>query len=226
MYPGAERLARNVSIPSSSGHQFTARPVPRRIFRPYDRFQSLLHQGISLLIAPDAVPPNVMLISFNPFFIRASVYWQALTKPPRIAIRSVSIPSSSGHQFTARICRRDAMSRVTVSIPSSSGHQFTGVLARAGLLAGIEGFNPFFIRASVYWDAEVREAIRIYVQCFNPFFIRASVYCLCMAYGRVRDDAFQSLLHQGISLLSATCFGHALTCWLCFNPFFIRASVY
>ena len=47
-------------------------------------------------------------------------------------------------------------------------------------LALAHGFNPFFIRASVYWFY-VGFCLRFYVGfCFNPFFIRASVYCSCI----------------------------------------------
>ena len=89
-----------VSIPSSSGHQFTAFLAGSE-YRERIVFQSLLHQGISLLR------------------IRRSLFgsW----KP-----RSVSIPSSSGHQFTAHWPSRQERECYAVSIPSSSGHQFTG----------------------------------------------------------------------------------------------------
>ena len=73
------RVARDrappVSIPSSSGHQFTAKPRPNpRAVNPA-QFQSLLHQGISLLRG------QARLNLYQP--------------------KQVSIPSSSGHQFTA-----------------------------------------------------------------------------------------------------------------------------
>ena len=63
-----------VSIPSSSGHQFTAARAPRLARHGTARFQSLLHQGISLLQRP-------------------------LGHEPLQPVH-VSIPSSSGHQFT------------------------------------------------------------------------------------------------------------------------------
>ena len=64
----------------------------------------------------------------------------------------------------------------SVSIPSSSGHQFTALLPTACVLL-------------------VRRR-------FNPFFIRASVYCKCGGIMEpVLIKVFQSLLHQGISLL-------------------------
>ena len=139
-----------VSIPSSSGHQFTVGRLvySRGVFVVV--FQSLLHQGISLLR-----------------------YKEMLASPPEIG---VSIPSSSGHQFTDGACRvlqhgmcicfnpffirasvycfsppaPSAMPLITVSIPSSSGHQFTAInLWRSGMTTACS-FNPFFIRASVY----------------------------------------------------------------------------
>ena len=92
-----------VSIPSSSGHQFT-------VFYSYEminglyclRFQSLLHQGISLL--------DSNLFAIGP------------------VADNVSIPSSSGHQFTGTVKYGTRQVTATVSIPSSSGHQFTGSL--------------------------------------------------------------------------------------------------
>ena len=139
-----------VSIPSSSGHQFTDSPFGISA-QTAQKFQSLLHQGISLLeVVAKGRPyaalgfqsllhqgisllnPRVVMLdtfnasSFNPFFIRASVYCAPKGTFPSRLLGSVSIPSSSGHQFTAfhRRVRRGAWHR---------------------------GFNPFFIRASVYW---------------------------------------------------------------------------
>ena len=139
-------------------------------------FQSLLHQGISLLLAADSKRHGVSVwvsipsssghqftapcwrdhpysggYSFNPFFIRASVYWTCPPLATARAWRRVSIPSSSGHQFTGMISSPNIAQCATVSIPSSSGHQFTG-----------------------------KSRIR---------------------YRGAREAGFQSLLHQGISLL-------------------------
>ncbi len=165
-------------------------------------FQSLLHQGISLLGRPDVSRRAGDYRSFNPFFIRASVYCainrftkgdklmpfqsllhQGISLLPALAERlgadvaAVSIPSSSGHQFTGGGYLADAVhvgkrfnpffirasvycapGRPTapscsppVSIPSSSGHQFTARSRRRALPSDTRrGFNPFFIRASVY----------------------------------------------------------------------------
>ena len=63
-------------------------------------------------------------------------------------------------------------------------------------------FNPFLVRASVYWDYGRPPGI-CWHRCFNPFLVRASVYCAerrRKPAGR-RDPEFQSLLSQGISLL-------------------------
>ena len=116
-----------VSIPSSSGHQFTGfAPGTWRAARA-PRFQSLLHQGISLLHAKIlGLKVTNKYLRFNPFFIRASVYWN--WRRPR-------------RRMTGSNC---------VSIPSSSGHQFTGHAHRKPALVRARGFNPFFIRASVY----------------------------------------------------------------------------
>ena len=69
---------RGVSIPSSSGHQFTVIGMIGLENGQNTAFQSLLHQGISLLYAKLA-RKNALFIIF------------------------VSIPSSSGHQFTVPI---------------------------------------------------------------------------------------------------------------------------
>ena len=99
--------------------------VPARNARSCWAFQSLLHQGISLLLNLRLRRPKDKR-RFNPFFIRASVYWGLTGMPDGRACRAVSIPSSSGHQFTGvRRPRGLHHGRRAVSIPSSSGHQFT-----------------------------------------------------------------------------------------------------
>ena len=64
--------------------------------------------------------------------------------------------------------------------------------------------------------------------CFNPFFIRASVYWIAgRPYAELLAIAlFQSLLHQGISLLGVSYAVSSSSSVRRFNPFFIRASVY
>ena len=117
-------------------------------------FQSLLHQGISLLEEEGLLIEEAFPLRFNPFFIRASVYcdlahsfgsakeakFQSLLHqgisllidrpqhPNPVKAEKVSIPSSSGHQFTVyRSMPRSTRPRRRVSIPSSSGHQFTAL---------------------------------------------------------------------------------------------------
>ena len=187
---------------------------------------------------------------FNPFFIRASVYCAVTANLRKYTNFRVSIPSSSGHQFTAnRLLRSAATSRSPVSIPSSSGHQFTGWLRRSSykqqqpgfqslLHQGIslleseplpEGdvsdcFNPFFIRASVYWTETRRRSLPlIWVSIPSSSGHQFTVGTVKLAWWSVMR--FQSLLHQGISLLNI--WGEPINRRVHrFNPFFIRASVY
>ncbi len=187
-----------VSIPSSSGHQFTGLRVFRSSFG-IELFQSLLHQGISLLRVRPA---------------------RALSR-----IRDVSIPSSSGHQFTAvsRLliqagvpvfqsllhqgisllgakCAKSTWNIAAVSIPSSSGHQFTGF--RRG--------------ASGWWDRG----------SFNPFFIRASVYCVAYGIYLIAGVNGVSIPSSSGHQFTAWMYPLGNSRPPCFNPFFIRASVY
>ena len=139
----------SVSIPSSSGHQFTVSPCahcPCGI----GLFQSLLHQGISLLAGRCLHAPIVVRFSFNPFFIRASVYWSLRPCP------KITLPVRFNPFFI----------RASVYWPS----------VVASVLAGKRRFNPFFIRASVYWAQYTQFHRGKAAQSFNPFFIRASVY--------------------------------------------------
>ena len=117
-----------VSIPSSSGHQFTVLQVLSLRAYVRKRFQSLLHQGISLLLGRLCTGAACDRPRFNPFFIRASVYCVPLTVRKGAQSRLVSIPSSSGHQFTEVLRNLFTGLLLAVSIPSSSGHQFTGPL--------------------------------------------------------------------------------------------------
>ena len=120
-----DRSCPEVSIPSSSGHQFTASFPSKIAISEIPAFQSLLHQGISLLVSALHAVEELRHGGFNPFFIRASVYWTATACCARPVRRCVSIPSSSGHQFTGR--------------PGDDGQH-----------GQHQRFNPFFIRASVY----------------------------------------------------------------------------
>ena len=38
------------------------------------------------------------------------------------------------------------------------------------------GFNPFLVRASVYWSPDATSSGFGAMPCFNPFLVRASVY--------------------------------------------------
>ena len=113
-------------------------------------------------------------LSFNPFFIRASVY-----------------------------CNDESVSAAVCSM----------------------SFNPFFIRASVYCPP-AHDVSQWDVFRFNPFFIRASVYWVSTLDCFSSPTMFQSLLHQGISLLCMVTKWREAPLRCSFNPFFIRASVY
>ena len=146
-------IEHEVSIPSSSGHQFTeGRDLPQG--RDLDVVSIPSSSGHQFTGGPGLQAGQILPPCFNPFFIRASVYCPA----PRASVR---------------------MSDICVSIPSSSGHQFTGDERPDSRLSRGACFNPFFIRASVYCLSNIVDA------CVNL------------------DKEFQSLLHQGISLLDA-----------------------
>ena len=163
-------------------------------------FQSLLHQGISLLLVALA-GGDVGRNGFNPFFIRASVYWSRASGGGG---RTVGSFQSLLHQGISLLgLRRNCISNNSrlVSIPSSSGHQFTDKASRLAPHREAPGrFNPFFIRASVYCPIPTGRSTLRRLR-FNPFFIRASVYCVEEYNNKMRKE-------------------------LRFNPFFIRASVY
>ena len=190
-------------------------------------FQSLLHQGISLLVAAGHAPDGIGHPRFNPFFIRASVYWKRYKgilekdgfKFQSLLHQGISLLAANffsslfagGSEFQSLLHQGiSLLDRVhdgnhgavrPVSIPSSSGHQFTGCPS-----LGPEGprhpcFNPFFIRASVYWQRSLGDALGCQTG-FNPFFIRASVYCL-------RDDGVVDVLAQEVSIPSSS--GHQFT---------------
>ena len=87
-------------------------------------FQSLLHQGISLL-------------KFEaPTFDTLHFLFQSLLHQGISLLDSIELAK----KFT----------RKYVSIPSSSGHQFTGLEMGHIRETALKRFNPFFIRASVY----------------------------------------------------------------------------
>ncbi len=147
------------------------RPAPR------GRFQSLLHQGISLLLSRRSPPPS-LLGGFQ------SLLHQGISLLNRIRQLFtedwglVSIPSSSGHQFTDRRIMRKRR--------------------------WLDGFNPFFIRASVYCPETVSpvDARMIMFQSLLHQGI-SLLFQLHFQFGNAALGLFQSLLHQGISLLQS-----------------------
>ena len=214
-----------VSIPSSSGHQFTGRAVKKNPGEIY-MFQSLLHQGISLLVAPD-VGLERLLPVFQSLLHQGISLLVGYDASIGDAARGVSIPSSSGHQFTV----------VDMGVENNLFAAFQSLLHQGISLLVVpvphgrrrhrRRFNPFFIRASVYWTALLAKQ-GLSLQGFNPFFIRASVYWALMPFAlqvvpdrvsipsssghqftarrnanlnKIEIPEFQSLLHQGISLL-------------------------
>ena len=214
-----------VSIPSSSGHQFTVGIGAYLAEISGKPFQSLLHQGISLLSASLRMPPCLCREEFQSLLHQGISLLDRHCDPAWAPPDYVSIPSSSGHQFTAYPAGNPPAWSASVSIPSSSGHQFTVWHVVSGLVGAalfqsllhqgisllpcgcvsttspIRCFNPFFIRASVYCHSIIEVQTKP-GQRFNPFFIRASVYChMIGAFPSLFIYAFQSLLHQGISLL-------------------------
>ena len=118
-------------------------------------------------------------------------------------LRGVSIPSSSGHQFTGQRWFVHKGCAMGVSIPSSSGHQFTArsTTCRA-IPSGCPCFNPFFIRASVYCSHQVFQARLLYQKSFQSLLHQGISLLRRPTRGRQSNARlFQSLLHQGISLL-------------------------
>ena len=88
-------------------------------------FQSLLHQGISLLSMLWLCPKAKSIRAFQSLLHQGISLLAGPLRPLSIRLDAVSIPSSSGHQFTGRRYGNAGERPDTVSIPSSSGHQFT-----------------------------------------------------------------------------------------------------
>ena len=169
------------------------------------QFQSLLSQGISLLALLGRFTGALLGRCFNPFLVRASVYWQDLE------------------------WRADGESPLTFQSLLSQGISLLGTTGISVGLAVKSGFNPFLVRASVYCrDARYRVLQATYAEFqsllsqgisllvvplrragrggrvgFNPFLVRASVYCkiILSTPNSTWFPWFQSLLSQGISLL-------------------------
>ena len=290
-----------VSIPSSSGHQFTERAAPTSPIRSWYGFQSLLHQGISLLRSSRAskaqalrlfqsllhqgislllpqlealtgrLPQfqsllhqgisllltvsnsaNILGLSFNPFFIRASVYWlsmdmgypNALIWFQSLLHQGISLLGEeyfnymidAGYGFNPFFIRASVYWARAPVRPAIAWHSFNPFFIRAsvywippgaGTGAGTPGFNPFFIRASVYWDRDMADT----PQTAGPFqsLLHQGISLLklqIVSRYQLPLVKFQSLLHQGISLLNRAESYENVGIGIGFNPFFIRASVY
>ena len=218
------------------------------------------------------------LSGFNPFFIRASVYCRRDNVIHQTQAAAVSIPSSSGHQFTEAKNASDNVNYrrfqsllhqgisllpigagpseddgSVVSIPSSSGHQFTVRKAGAKPYDAVHRFNPFFIRASVYWTPRARQRTQAGCVSIPSSSGHQFTGFRCCPKARLRAGVSipSSSGHQftamsftpagetdGVRMVSIpSSSGHQFTVppsrtrWrssfrLRFNPFFIRASVY
>ena len=94
-----------VSIPSSSGHQFTEWWKSGSDVDEFESFNPFFIRASVYCMRFIRQEYYGSIYSFNPFFIRASVYWpwKESSRCPRW--RAVSIPSSSGHQFTGSVVR-------------------------------------------------------------------------------------------------------------------------
>ena len=265
-----------VSIPSSSGHQFTGwsrrkRPVRNTwmfqsllhqgisllyfirhtAYGPItDQFQSLLHQGISLLDAPFQIGRSPIGMGFNPFFIRASVYCVRYFQMTSALLAYVSIPSSSGHQFTAGDCRRPERLRCAFQ---SLLHQGISLLSLFGCLgaSALVAFQSLLHQGISLLKTEGLTRDAAYKRFQSLLHQGISLLGPQGPAGGGGGNGFQSLLHQGISLLRngrsagtgrnsrvsiPSSSGHQFTGGSGsrfgqrqgqrFNPFFIRASVY
>ena len=214
-----------VSIPSSSGHQFTGNSLGTAWSACFQAFQSLLHQGISLL-----QNLNVWIEYFQMAFqsllhqgISLLHFAGFLVENPSVM---VSIPSSSGHQFTVRSPKPSRRSKISwfqsllhqgisllrldarrpydgleiVSIPSSSGHQFTEF---APLGPGGQRFVVSIPSSSGHqftgYHPSPERAAHVPFQSLLHQGI-SLLFHRDLRRG-FRMPEFQSLLHQGISLL-------------------------
>ncbi len=181
------------------GISLLAFPRSRRRWTIEVTFQSLLHQGISLL-GFGGVAGFAEAGGFNPFFIRASVYCGKVYKQGKKPPRGVSIPSSSGHQFTGRDGGAQA----------GEPRQFQSLLHQGiSLLVFVQDGDRG--RSAPWFQSLLHQGISLLD--FQSLILQPV------------SALFQSLLHQGISLLGAG-HRHVKRNGRRFNPFFIRASVY
>ena len=166
----------NVSIPSSSGHQFTGMQTAENAPR-VEQFQSLLHQGISLLARPPG-RGRLRIPAFQSLLHQGISLLDGVAWDVTVALRIVSIPSSSGHQFTGilpvgpvagRRAEFQSLLHQGISLlntPSSRRSRIKAWRFQSLLHQGIS--------LLIETDYMIRESVRV---GFNPFFIRASVYC-------------------------------------------------
>ena len=99
---------------------------------------------------------------FNPFLVRASVYC------PLAALALVVLART---QFQSLLSQGISL----------LDRRLRG---RARARRRVRGFNPFLVRASVYWRPVAHGSPRMGAYGFNPFLVRASVYCV----ERIQDN--------------------------------------
>ena len=144
-------------------------------------------------------------MGFNPFLVRASVYCET---------RRTKDLYSLVMAFQSLL---------------SQGISLLEFHLSDGQMGFVKGFNPFLVRASVYCASWADRSKGESLWSFNPFLVRASVYCRNRGSARSVDKRagqFQSLLSQGISLLTRPTGTRSPTPSRSFNPFLVRASVY
>ena len=121
--------------------------------------------------------PKPAVPGFNPFLVRASVYCRTVASKTRnqvfrfnpFLVRASVYCGMSSRWMTP--CNPYLFQSLL-----SQGISLLGdaTLRRRG--GGARSFNPFLVRASVYWCGSSTGKISLFAQCFNPFLVRASVY--------------------------------------------------
>ena len=166
-------------------------------------FQSLLSQGISLLPCRCAKAIATWRRRFNPFLVRASVYW--LAAPGAGQRQSLAFQSllSQGISLLVKWSHKgEARTQYMFQSLLSQGISLLTRHPGDTRVAPPDSFNPFLVRASVYCVPTTGASLVFFSTCFNPFLVRASVYC-------------QEPACRGASQALER-----------FNPFLVRASVY
>ena len=195
-------------------------------------FQSLLHQGISLLPLSGMRQSRTHTHSFQSLLHQGISLLRYMGRQQRqrmgafqsLLHQGISLLDSTPAAFAISFWRFQSLLHQGISLLRHAGRSWRMPALR---------FNPFFIRASVYWRPPApttsRRASAVSIpsssghqftafpsiflwqdkqtDSFNPFFIRASVYCLSSTwtYNEILNAIpFQSLLHQGISLLDSS----------------------